>query len=225
MAIVRQQLAAGRVGAFTFAAVIVYQFLMFGFVAPAVFGVDQAVLADPVANMRSTSAHRPVVIAVYLAPLIAGLALNAVMMALRAVCDEQRPFVDAAWFAALVGSVAAAVEASSVVVGIPVLAGWYERRPEAAIAGMVTQQALSDGLHMLTFAFWGTAILLASLALWRSRTLPRPVAAYGLVAGALGLATILSLEPVFLSLLAFLPWFAAVGWTLPATRPSDAAAP
>jgi hypothetical protein len=210
--------SAGRLGAFTFVAAIVYQFVMFGIVAPALFGVTREVLDDPVKDMASTSEHRLVVVAVYLGPIVAAFALNAVLVALRDAHAESGGLVDAAWFAGAVGSMAAILEASSVMVGIPVLAGWYQREPSAAIAGMVTQQALSNGLHMLTFFGWGLGISLASIAAWRERTMSRATAAYGVVAGTLGVASILTIDPLFLALLAFVPWSALVGWKMPALR-------
>jgi hypothetical protein len=217
--------SAGRLGAFTFVAVIVYQFVMFGVVAPALFGVTREVLDDPVKDMASTSEHRLVVVAVYLGPIVAAFAINAVLVALRQTQMGSLALADAACLAATIGSVAAILEASTVIVGIPVLAGWYQRDPSAAIAGMVTQQALSNGLHMLTFFGWGLAILLASVAALRERTLPPAIAAYGLLAGFAGVTSLLTVDPAFFTLLVFVPWFALVGWKLsaregePTTRP------
>jgi hypothetical protein len=205
---------AGQIGAFTMVAMIVYQFFMFGVVAPALFGVTRDVLDDPVRNMRSTSLHRPVVVAVYLAPLIVAFAFNALLRAFRVAHGRQAALSDAAWFAGAIGSVAGIIEASTVTVGIPTLAGWYGRDPSAAVAGMVTQEAISNGLHMVTFVGWGLAILLSSIAAWREATLSVPLAAYGVLAGLLGTAQLFTVEPVFLVLIAFIPWFAGVGWAL-----------
>jgi len=206
---------AGQLGAFALVAAIAYQFIMFAAVGPILFGATLEVLDDPVRNMQSTAANRLLVVAVYAAVFVEAFALALLLQALQEIHRERQPaLADLAWFAGAIGSVAGLVEASSVIVGIPTLAGWYARDPAAAVAGMVTQQAISNGLHMLNFVSWGAAILLASLAALREHTVPRGIAGYGVIAGLVGVGTILILEPFFFVLLAFVPWFAAIGWKL-----------
>jgi hypothetical protein len=74
--------------------------------------------------------------------------------------------------------------------------------------------AIANGLHMVNFVGWGVAILLASLAARRERTMPLALAGYGVLAGLAGIATLFVAQPLFFVQLAFVPWFAAVGWML-----------
>ena len=205
---------AGELGAFTLVAFIVYLFLMWGVVVGGVYGVTADVLVDPVTIMQFASQHRFVVVAIYTAPFVAAFALNALLIALRQAHGRQRALADAAWFAGAFGSVAAIVEASTALVGVPTLAGVYLRDQSVAIAGMISVAAIANGLHMVNFVGWGAAILLASLAARRERTMPLALAGYGVLAGLAGIATLFVLQPLFFVQLAFVPWFAAVGWKL-----------
>ena len=205
---------AGVIGAFAMVAIIAYLFVMWGIVIGVVYGVTADVLVDPVTIMQFASQHRFVVVAIYTSPFVAAFALNALLIALCQAHSGQRALADAAWFAGAFGSVAAIVEASTALVGVPTLADVYLRDPSVAIAGMISVAAIANGLHMVNFAGWGAAILLASLAARRERTMPLALAGYGMLAGLAGIATLFATQPLFFVQLAFVPWFAAVGWML-----------
>jgi hypothetical protein len=215
----------GAVAAFANALLFLFVLVMFLVVAPAL-GVTNEAIGSPESGIALTQRFYPLTFAIYAIFLLVHPTLIATIGALRdRIAPRAEALANLAYAVGVAGVAFNAFETTGPIVMNKVVASFSDSHPAAAVAAQIAVDAVSQGAHLMGYLGLAAMILICSLAALRDGGLPRWLALYGLVPGALGVATIVALDEVRpLMFVALIVWYVGVGRALSRQSPPTAPA-
>ncbi len=219
----------GALGGVIMATLFAYITFMFLVVAP-IAGVDVSQINDPTYNLQLSLHKGALSDLIYVPGFFGFLFVIPIAFALHRRLAATAPgWSQFAYALAIISTAMNVLEATNVIVSQPVIASYAADRPDAAVAAQIAAFGYSDGYHAVGYVLLGTWMLIVSGSGLASRAFPRVVAAYGLLPGALGVASLLALDElrplVFLTAIVWFVMIAIVLWRAHAVAAGPAALP